>query len=187
MKWEFFGDSYDVVKRFMLRSVAPLPTEWAAFPMFSDEASSEQIEAYQSFLGVRVVSSERLTAVTNRMHHLTAMEHHRHIFIDPDKGIRLGPLNGIRRVQYVFASELVALCHADTQRLLVIFDQSYSRCSDQKPHIETKLAAFHETGIFGFAYNSHACFVFLSGSKSVCNKAKENLLASGLPNSRIVQ
>ncbi len=42
MRMEFFGDSYDVVKRFLLRSIAP-DAEWVAFPMFTDKVTQEDI------------------------------------------------------------------------------------------------------------------------------------------------
>jgi hypothetical protein len=185
MRMEFFGDSYDAVKRFMLHSVAP-EVEWSAFPMFTHKVSRENIAAYEFFIGVRIVRSAMVTVATNRTQHLLATSTHRHIFIDPDTGIKLKPSKGARSIRYIFGPELATLCREDDQRLIVIFDQSYSRCASQTPLIKEKLSYFKKAGIHGFAYDSHARFLILSGNKAVCDKAKTNLLASGLPKSRSV-
>lgn len=53
MRMQFFGDSYDVVKRFLLRTVAP-EAKWTAFPMFTHEVTADDIAAFEAFLGVSV-------------------------------------------------------------------------------------------------------------------------------------
>ena len=55
MKIDFFGDSYDIVKRFLLQTIAPR-THWAAFPMFTHAVTKDEIVAFETFLGVHVVS-----------------------------------------------------------------------------------------------------------------------------------
>ena len=184
MRMQFFGDSYDVVKRFLLRSVAP-EAQWVAFPMFSHRVAPEKIKAFESFLGVRVVSPTPLTASTNRAQHLAALANQSHIFLDPDTGIKLKPSKRTDSVKYIFAPELVSLCQESPERLLLVFDQSVPRGAERKA-IEKKLAHFRDAGVQGFAYLSHACFVVLSASKSTCHTAKKNLLASGLPSSRLI-
>ena len=184
MRIEFLGDSYDIVKRFLLRSVAP-DAEWMAFPMFTHEVTTDDISAFEAFLNVRVVSSKALTISTDRAKHLLAPADHRHIFLDPDTGIKLKPSNGADSVKYVFGPELIALCQQDPNRLLLVFDQSVPRGGERKA-IEEKLKYFHERNICGFAYLSHACFVVLSGSETACLTARLRLLASNLPSSRLV-
>ena len=126
MRMNFFGDSYDVVKRFLLQSVAP-EAEWIAFPMFTHRVAPEKLKAFASFLGVQVVSPTRLTASTNRARHLAALAHHRHIFLDPDTGIKLRPPKRSDAVKYVLAPELISLCRESPERLLLVFDQSVPR------------------------------------------------------------
>ena len=46
----FFGDSYDVVKRFLLQSVAP-EAEWVAFPMFTHRVAPEKLKEIEIFAG----------------------------------------------------------------------------------------------------------------------------------------
>lgn len=183
MRMQFFGDSYDVVKKFLLQSVAP-SAEWAAFPMFSHRVTAEEISAYERFLGVQVVSPESLNESTNRAQNLAVLTDHRHIFLDPDTGIKL-TFTRTDSDKYVFASELTALCQQMPERLLLVFDQSVPRGRAEHA-IEVKLAHFKKEGVSGFAYLSHACFVVLSASESTCIRARANLLTAGLPSSRFV-
>lgn len=184
MRMQFFGDSYDVVKRFLLCSVAP-GAEWVAFPMFTDDATADDVRALESFLGVRVVAPTPLSGTTDRAQLFSALADHRNVFLDPDTGIKLERTNGVDSVKYVFASELIALCKESPERLLLVFDQSVPRGGEEAA-IEKKLAHFRTVGIHGFAYLSHACFVVLSATKSHCETAKNNLLTCGLPNSRLL-
>jgi hypothetical protein len=184
LKTQFFGDSYDVVKRFLLQSLAP-NAEWAAFPMFTHDVTASELTAYEAFLGLRVVSPLALTASTDRADHLSALAGYRFIFLDPDTGISIKLRKGERSVKYVFASEVVALCLQDVERLLLVFDQSVPRGGEHKA-IADKLAYFRERRIAGFAYLSHACFVVLSASASVCEMARANLISCHLPTSRLI-
>ena len=160
MRIQFFGDSYDVVKRFLIRSIAP-ESECVAFPMFTHKVTPEEVKAFEAFLGVQVVSSTPLSTTTDRAQHLAAIAKHCHIFLDPDTGIKLIPSNSADSVKYIFASELVSLCQKSPTRLLLVFDQSVPRGAERKA-IEKKLSHFRDAGIHGFAYLSHACFVVLS-------------------------
>jgi hypothetical protein len=153
--------------------------------MFTHRVAPEKLKAFASFLGVQVVSPAPLTASTNRARHLAASEHHRHIFLDPDIGIRLRPPKRRDAVKYVLAPELISLCCESPERLLLVFDQSVPRGAELKS-IKEKLVCFRDAGICGFAYLSHACFVVLSASNSACLRAKENLLATGLPIARLI-
>lgn len=48
-----------------------------------------------------------------------------------------------------------------------------------------KLEYFREHNLFCFDYKSHACFMVLSLSSSVCKKAYNNLINANLPSSRL--
>ena len=184
MRMQFFGDSYDVVKRFLLRTVAP-EAKWTAFPMFTHQVAADDIATLEAFLGVSVVSPQAITRSTDRAAHLSASPNHRHVFLDPDTGIKLNPSKSASSVKYVFGPELVSLCDQNQNRLLLVFDQSVPRGNERKA-IAAKLAYFRERGIHGFAYLSHACFLVLSGSESVCRAAQQQLLVSHLPKTRLV-
>jgi hypothetical protein len=107
------------------------------------------------------------------------------VFLDPDTGVRLKPSAGAKSAAYVFGSELEELCHANRDRLVLVFDQSVPR-GGERLAMEQKLAYFRERGVFGFAYFSHACFLILSASKGVVRQARTALLATGLPKTRLI-
>jgi hypothetical protein len=181
---QFFGDSYDVVKRYLLRSLAPSVT-WDAFPMFTHEVSLLELAAFEEFLGVRIASPDMLTPGVDRTQHFRVMPHHRYVFLDPDTGIRLKPCGGQISTRYVFGTELVDLCIDDPQRLVLVFDQSVAR-GRERQSVDGKLAYFHERGVSSFAYLSHACFVVLSANELALDAASDHLRETGLPSTRIL-
>lgn len=184
MRMEFLGDSYDVVKRFLLATAAP-GARWVAFPMFTHPVSAEQLAAFETLLNVRVAPAVALTPHTDRAAYLAAQPEQQHIFIDPDVGVRLTPTGPAASVRYVFGAELVDLCLREPLRLVAAFDQSLPRGRKREAMVK-KLGFFANRGVCGFAYLSHACFVFLSASAQVCHDAHAKLVASGLPVERLL-
>lgn len=181
---EFFGDSYDVVKRYLLHTLAP-GAIWHAFPMFTHAVTDQDVAELEAFLGARVVNSDRLTPQTDRTVHLQTDPSCTHVFLDPDTGIRLDPCGGERSTRYVFGPELTAICHQRPDCLVLVFDQSLAR-GRKRESIEEKLAYFSAHEVAGFAYQSHACFVALSASPSVLGAARNRLMASHLPSKRLI-
>ena len=110
----------------------------------------------------------------------------RRVFLDPDTGVSVKPHGGAKSAAYVFGPELVDLCQTETDRLVLVFDQALSR-GGERGAVEAKLAYFQGQGVFGFAYFSHACFLILSANQDVAAQAREALLSTGLPGSRLVQ
>jgi len=185
---KFFGDSYDVVKRFLIKSIAP-NAEWITLPMFTEEVSCKDIKSIEQFLHVRVISKVKVTTPTNRDKYFANSADHQHIFIDPDIGISIKKHYGAKSKYYIFGPELVSLCEQNPERLLLVFDQSIQRGNvDQVDQsVERKLTYFREQNIFCFAYKSHACFMVLSPSSCVCKKAYGNLINTNLPGSRLTK
>lgn len=184
MRMQFFGDSYDVVKRFLIRTIAP-DAKWVAYPMFTHPVTADDVAGFEAFLGVTVASADALSESTDRANHLLALTDHQHVFLDPDTGIRLKPSNGVDGTKYVFGPELITLCEQSPNRILLVFDQSVPRGAERKS-ITDKLNYFHRNGLCGFAYLSHACFVILSRSNASCLAARDRLLATHLPADRLV-
>jgi hypothetical protein len=181
---QYFGDSYDVVKRFLLKTLSPVAS-WVAFPMFTHPVTRADVEAFESFLGVRVVASGPFDKDTDRAKHFVTLSEHHHVFLDPDTGIKLRPTRAKNAANYIFAPEIESLCQSDIERLLLVFDQSVGRGSERM-HVTKKLSYFTEKGISAFAYMSHACFMVLSASPTRCKEAKEKILSSGMPAERLL-
>jgi hypothetical protein len=184
MRMEFFGDSYDVVKRFLLRELAP-DARWAALPMFTEAVTSDDITRLAAFLSVNIASSSVLAPDTDRKTYFSTLGEGTHVFLDPDTGIKLKTCRGSRAPRYVFGSELVDLCLRVPARLLLTFDQSLLRGRERQT-ISAKLTYFQKAGLSSFAYVSHACFVVLSANAGVCQSAQARLRGSGLPRERVV-
>jgi len=185
MRRQFLGDSYDIVKRFLLETIAP-GARWDAFPMFTHVVTEDELATFEAFLGVHVASRGVLTVDGDRVAHLSTQPDQQHVFLDPDTGIRLRPCSGSAATNYIFGPELVDLCSSEPTRLVVVFDQSVPRGGERQA-MASKLAYFNERGVRGFAYLSHACFVVLSASQQVCDDAYANLVASALPVERILK
>jgi hypothetical protein len=134
---------------------------------------------------VSIVSPNAITRSTDRATHLSTAANHRHVFLDPDTGVKLKPFTGANAVKYVFGPELVRLCSQNHERLLLVFDQSVPR-GKERTAVVAKLTYFRERGIHGFAYLSHTCFLVLSSSELACCAAQKQLLALRLPKSRLV-
>jgi hypothetical protein len=137
-------------------------------------------------LGAHLISTETLTPTTDRAAYFISCRSAGNLFLDPNTGIRLQPRRGLKSVNYVFGSELVALSQARPTSLTLAFDQSFSR-SSQMSHIQVKLEFFASHGIYGFAYSSHAPYLILSSESELAARTRRRLLeVSGLPPSRLV-
>ncbi len=185
MKLQFFGDSYDIVKKSLISWLGEFGS-WSAHPMFTEPTSPSQAALFARFLGAHLISTETLTPSTDRAAYFMPCWDAGNLFLDPDTGVRLKLRRGLKSVNYVFGSELVALSQARPTSLTLVFDQSFSRGS-QMLHIQEKLEFFASHGVHGFAYSSHAPFLILSSDSELAVHAHRRLLeVSGLPASRLV-
>ena len=186
MKLQFFGDSYDIVKKSLISWLGEFGS-WSAHPMFTEPTTPAQAALFARFLGTRLISTETLTQNTDRATYFMSCRGAGNLFLDPDTGVRLEPRRGLKSINYVFGPELVALSQARPTALTLVFDQSFSRGS-QTPRIQEKLAFFASHGVHGFAYSSHAPFLILSLESELAVRAHGRLLeVSGLPSSRLVK
>lgn len=183
MRLQFFGDSFDVVKRFLLRAIEP-EAEWAALPMFTHDVTASEVGRFAAFLGVTVVSAAVLSPETDRGAYFSALDRHQRVFLDPDTGIKLNGCPRSAAPAYLLGEELSRLCLEVPARIAVSFDQSLPR---GKEHValSRKLDYFRNQGLSGFAYRSHACFVLLSRDPTLVEQARERLLQTGLPGARL--
>jgi hypothetical protein len=185
MRMHFFGDSYDIVKRFLLDTLGD-GSPWIAYPMLTHEVTEADVAAFERFLGAAVASDLVFAPGCDRSAGLCITPGAQHVFLDPDTGVRLKPSGGAKSSAYVFGPELQELCLSEPDRLALVFDQSLPR-GEERSALEAKLAYFAERDVFGFAYLSHACFLILSANQDVITQARRALLATGLPGSRLVR
>lgn len=166
MHADYFGDSYDVVKRFFCQELRALGYDIVADPMFTSGADAT-IEDYCHFLGVGLKELK------------TTSDARRALFLDPDTGVRerRGP-------RHVTLSELAE--HACRYDLVFVFDQAFSRSQERDETMARKIAGLAGLGCHSMYYSSHAHFLFLSRMPDQIRDLRAHLLLAGLPSRRLV-
>lgn len=160
----FFGDSYDVVKRFFCQELRALGYDIVADPMFTSGADAI-IEDYCRFLGVVLKQPETPSGARLAL------------FLDPDTGVgeKSGP-------KHVTLSELAK--HAGRYDLVFVFDQAFSRSQKRDETMARKVDGLARLGCYSMYYSSHAHFLFLSHMPERIRDLRAHLLQAGLPSCR---
>lgn len=185
MHMKYFGDSYDIVKLSLIGWLRHFG-EWSVHPMLTEKAESNDIQAFEHFLGARVISTQVLTATTNRELYLSCATHTGNLFLDPDTGLRLESINSARSPKYLFLTELVHLMSSRPNALTIVFDQSLPRGREREA-LEHKLNNLSTHGVECFAYASHACFVVAGHDRTLVKRAFNHVLSeSRLPANRFI-
>lgn len=165
MNPKFFGDSYDLVKRFFCTELASLGYAVIVDPMSTSDWGGKEPDFYR-LIGAVPAPEE------------PSREGRAALFIDPDTGVRrdAGP-------KHVAFERLAAETRA--YALVFCFDQSFSRSSGADEVMRERLAALAGLGCHGFYYVSHARFLFLAKQLEPLLEFREHLLSLGLPKTRL--
>ncbi|MDO8373095.1 MAG: hypothetical protein Q7T39_14300 [Polaromonas sp.] len=166
MNPDYFGDSYDLVKRFFCNELSSLGYTVLIDPMFTgDWAGTEQ--QFFKLIGAVPVSSDAPNGRTA-------------LLVDPDTGVH-GKAGG----RHVSIGELATF--AKSHEIVAAFDQSFSRQATYPAALYTKLSELRDLGVYGMYYNSHARFVFAAVSEEPIAALYAHLVQLGLPSSRLVR
>ena len=164
-KW--YGDSYDIVKRFFVKALKELGYYVYIDPMFTDDETEIRVQ-FIKLIGAEILSDK------------SPVEDRKAILIDPDTGI------GKKRTpKHILMKDLVNMM--GKYSIVFAFDQSFSRGKDDKEQMITKLKTMHELGAVGFYYDSHAKFLFSSKSLKEIESLKHHLKNIGIPACRIIE
>ncbi|MCI0624488.1 MAG: hypothetical protein L0387_23050 [Acidobacteria bacterium] len=174
MKRQFFGDSYDIVKRAFLDHLKPLG-EWVVNPMFTDAVSEEEASNFSDFLGAVLLTNDVFTGKTNRSEYFASSHECGHLFLDPDTGLRIMATQSAKSPSYLFAAELVSISKARPNSLTLVFDQSLARGNERR-QVQEKLTHLSQEGLHSLAYVSHACFILVGIDTSLMDKAQQAIL-----------
>ncbi len=187
MRMGVFGDSYDIVKKSLLQWLRAFG-EWSVHPMFTEEVSEADKAAYEALLGAKVVSTDVLSASTDRRAYLECAAPCGNLFLDPDTGLRMRKIFDRDAPKYLFADELRQLVEErPTEALTMVFDQSLPRGSERL-HLDRKLKSLHQQGLFGYAYVSQASFVVAGRDRSLVERSHKHILhESRLPQGRLLE
>ena len=174
MKLKYLGDSYDIVKHSLLRWLSAVGP-WSAHPMFTETVSEAEAAAFSALIGVPLVSTNVLEADADRATYFAeARTCERHLFLDPDTGLRLKVTRNGRAPAYVFGPELVGVAQSRPERLTLVFDQCLAR-GREREGLSEKLTFLSANSVHGLAYTSHACFLLLSCNRALLWRARRGL------------
>ena len=183
-----FGDSYDIVKRSLIRWLSGLD-EWAAHPMLTGKPEDPLfLEKYAAFLGVLLPPPELLQVRYNSDRILEWAEQciDHHLFLDPDTGIMLP--GGNATVSHLKAADLVNIAKKRPGKLTLVFDQSIDFAHPVREQVEGKLRFLLKEDVYGMTYESHACFLLACTDQQVLVKAERKLTEkSRIPHHRLVR
>lgn len=165
MNPQWFGDSFDIVKRFFVENLNAIGYHVVVDPMLTGEWNGLEHEFYQ-FL--------KAYPLTEKSSSKSAL------LLDPDTGV------GRKKSKQHVTIKCIAdqLLHYD---VVFSFDQSFPRGGKATDKIIEKLKLLQETGNHGFYYDSHARFLFAAKSIEILREVEQQLLASGLPSSRLLK
>lgn len=162
----YFGDSYDLVKRFFCRELALLGYSVFVDPMLTGTWSANE-KAFYRLIGAEPVS--RGKPIPQRAA----------LFLDPDTGV-----NNRGGKQHASFDRLVS--ESQNYRLVFAFDQSFSRQAKATDVIVEKLSTLRALGRHGMYYDSHARFVFVAAERPLLHELQLHLVSLGLPESRLL-
>ncbi|MFZ5875664.1 MAG: hypothetical protein ACOYXU_04550 [Nitrospirota bacterium] len=165
MNRDWFGDSYDIVKRFFVGALRSLGYTVHVDPMPTGDWESTE-SAFLEFLGARHIREAQSADKSA-------------LFLDPDTGIAARQSRRHTSIPSIAS-------HLERHAIVFVFDQSFSRSADSLPQLQAKLRELHELGAQGFYYNSHARFLFSSLSAERLRALHEALLKAGLPAHRLI-
>lgn len=165
MNPQWFGDSFDIVKRFFVENLNAIGYHVVVDPMLTGDWNGLEHDFYH-FL--------KAYPLTEKSGSKSAL------LLDPDTGI------GTKKSKQHVTIKCIAdhLLHHD---IVFTFDQSFSRGGSASVKIREKLVLLQETGNHGFYYDSHARFLFAAKSIETLGVVEQQLLVSGLPASRLVK
>ena len=165
MNAKWFGDSYDIVKRFFLDIAKAQGYSVQVDPMFTGDWNDSSRAAFLIFVDF----GQPLDASAKRAA----------LFVDPDTGI------GKRSSPKHTTIAAVAL-QAKKYDLVIIFDQAFSWSIPVVNELQRKLLELRGLGVHAFYYDSHARFLFCSRRLESLESFHQVLLDVGLPSARLI-
>ena len=165
MNPQWFGDSFDIVKRFFVERLNEIGYHVVVDPMLTGEWNGLE-HSFYAFLKAQPLTEN--------------IEGKSALLLDPDTGI------GKKKTK----QHVTIKCIADKlskHDVVFSFDQSFSRGGSATEKIKEKLRLLKETENHGFYYDSHARFLFAANSIENLKQLEKQLLHSGLPASRLVK
>lgn len=165
----YFGDSYDLVKRFFCREFRSIGYAVLADPMLTGTWNGAEKEFYH-LIGAQPLGAEQ------QIGKRTAL------FLDPDTGI-----NEKGSKQHASFDRLAD--ESKNYDVVFAFDQSFSRQKKPESVMHQKLEELRKRGCYGMYYDSHARFVFVTNmnKSDKLDEIHDHFRSVGLPESRLLR
>jgi hypothetical protein len=163
----FFGDSYDLVKRFFCRELKSLGYVVAIDPMFTGAWGGDKRKFFR-LVGVKPEAKARGISPGGVL------------FLDPDTGVH--ERGGERHVSLRRVAE-----EASKYEVVFSFDQSFSYGGNARAAMLKKFAILKSLGCHAMYYDSHARFLFASRGRTPLRALRAHLVSLGLPADRLVE
>lgn len=165
MNPQWFGDSFDIVKRFFVENLNAIGYKVVVDPMLTGEWNGLEHDFFR-FL---------------RAHPLTHSPGSKSaLLLDPDTGI------GKKKTKRHVTINCIAN-HLLHHNIVFSFDQSFSRGGSTTQKIQEKLILLKETGNHGFYYDSHARFLFAAKELTALQELEQQFMVVGLPANRLLK
>jgi hypothetical protein len=164
----FFGDSFDIVKRFFCQELAAIGYKVVVDPMLTGAWKDHQEKDFYRFIGAGQNKDSK--------HDMGRTA----LFLDPDTGI-----NERGGKQHVSFKRLID--ETSSYTLVFSFDQSFSRQAKPTSVMQNKLKVLEARHCYGMYYNSHARFLFASSHKEHLHEFRTHLVGLGLPENRFIE
>ncbi len=185
MRLQYFGDSYDIVKRALLQWLAPLG-QWYVQPLFTDDVSPQQAAVFARFLGARLVEPFQARTREECRAALDACKGTGNLLVDPDIGVVLPQPGKVVKRTHLSAAGLQVLCTSNPGCAIMAFDQALRREAPEDS-LRSKVVWLSERQTAAIAFRSHASFIFCSSSTDRVGDVTRLLQEAGLPDSRLVK
>ena len=163
-KW--FGDSYDIVKKFFVGTLKDIGYEVYIDPRFTGDWNEKE-QHFINFIGAKLNNDFEITSRRSAL------------LIDPDTGIK-------EKASPKHVDFNTIIQNLKKYEIVFSFDQSFSRSKSSEEQMQKKLSILNKLGGNGFYYDSHTKFLFASQDMNVIKKIRERLLQIGLPNTRLI-
>jgi len=163
----YFGDSYDLVKRFFCTELNALGYSVVVDAMLTGDWANTESSFY------------RLIGASPHGEH-SPNGRPKALLLDPDTGVKQSA--SPQHVSFArIAQEVKAF------RLVFSFDQSFSRQAKASEVIGQKLATLKTLGCPSLYYDSHARFVFAAAEAGPIHELRNHLLSLGIPGTRLIE
>jgi hypothetical protein len=162
----YFGDSYDIVKRFFCSELRALGYSVAVVPMLTGTWGSSEAKFYR-FIGAEPLANLALNSQPVAL------------LFDPDTGVHHKATRRHLSIQQLAAA-------AQTHELVFSFDQSFSRQHKPAVAMQGKLAALNLQECHGMYYDSHARFLFAATEVCRIAELRDHLISLGMPPTRLL-